>query len=392
MVLPPVRRFFMSRILLLYASSGSGHRSAAYGLAEAFRHQGVADVRVENTLDYGPSFYRELYGDFYQELSEKAPQLWEYAYKLTDKTEEDPHRILEDMRVFLDRTAVTGLHDLIASYQPDAIVCTHFQPLPILAEYRSQGKLAQPVFCVVTDYTGNAKWVSPVVDSYFVATPLVRKMLVERGASEQLIAVAGIPVDPAITQPKDQSHLRQVYEIEKQPVVTLIGSALAEERVRWIIQDLLQREIKGTLFIVAGRNADLQKRLSDLQGSPTLDLRILGFVDELDDLVALSDLVITKSGGLIVSEVMARHTPMLILDPIPGQEHWNADYVVGVGAGVQVRLAEMVPFVVEQILNDTERLNTLRDHARSFGRPRAAHTIARAVLQTRGDRPMPSMQ
>jgi processive 1,2-diacylglycerol beta-glucosyltransferase len=111
-----------------------------------------------------------------------------------------------------------------------------------------------------------------------------------------------------------------------------------------------------------------------------MHLQNLGFIDYVDDLVAASDMVISKAGGLIVSETLARGTPMLLIDPIPGQEEWNADYVVSAGAGIQLRMAESVPDTVRQLLKHPGRLAVLRASAQEAGRPRAALDIAEHVL------------
>jgi processive 1,2-diacylglycerol beta-glucosyltransferase len=160
----------------------------------------------------------------------------------------------------------------------------------------------------------------------------------------------------------------------------LIGSGLNPKTVRQMVTGLLEREISGTLFVVAGRNKNLQEHLSDLKSSATLELRMVGFIDYLDDLTAISALVVTKAGGLIISELMARQTPLLIVDPVPGQEEWNADYVVATGAGVQVRLTEMVPVVVQNLLNTPAYLEALRAGAGRAGQPRAALDVADAIL------------
>jgi processive 1,2-diacylglycerol beta-glucosyltransferase len=110
-------------------------------------------------------------------------------------------------------------------------------------------------------------------------------------------------------------------------------------------------------------------------------LRRLGMIDWVDDLVAASDLAITKSGGLIVSEILARGTPMIVIDPIPGQEEWNADYVAGSGAGVQLRQPESVPPATLSLLAHPERLALMRAQAARVGRPRAALDIAERVLR-----------
>jgi len=369
----------MTRILILYASGGGvGHRSAARSLAQVFKERGVENIWVEDALDYGSALYRQLYTSFYVDLSENVPTLWEYAYELADNNDT---RFVNDLRILLDRLGVTDLDRFVESCQPDIIVCTHFLPLHILGYHKIKGKLTTPLYAVVTDYTGHLYWVYPQVNGYFVGSPETGKMLVERGAPSDLISVTGIPIAPSICTPKDTDQIRQSFEIVREPVVTLIGSGISVDHVRHIVKGLLHEPMQGTLFVVAGRNKELQKALATLRSVPGLDLHILGFVDYLDDLIVASDLIISKAGGLTVSEVIARHTPMVVIDPVPGHEEWNADYVVSVGAGIHVRLVEMVAPAVINLLNDPERLQLFSEHARKAARPYAAYTVADAVLE-----------
>ena len=136
---------------------------------------------------------------------------------------------------------------------------------------------------------------------------------------------------------------------------------------------------------MAGRNCGLQAELSDLHGTEKLALRILGFVDYVDDLVVASDVVITKAGALVISEVLGRGRPMIIIDPIPGQEEGNVDYLVAVGAAIGLRLPEHVPFAVVQLLGDAPRLRQMGEAAAGAARPRAALDIAEEVLQDAGE-------
>jgi processive 1,2-diacylglycerol beta-glucosyltransferase len=284
------------------------------------------------------------------------------------------------LRLLINRMGVRGLDRLIAEFVPDAIVCTHFLPLNLLARERRAGDLPVPLYGVVTDYTGHAYWVYPGVDGYFVATPETAAMLARRGAPAAAIAVTGIPIDPAIAAPKDPAAIRAARDLDRPPVVTLMGGGVSVESVRAIVTGLLARGLTGTLVVVAGRNKAVQSGLSDLGGNERLTLRVLGFVDYVDDLAAASDLVVTKAGGLIVSELLARGTPMALVEPIPGQEEWNADYVVGVGAGIQLRLAEMAAPAVQHLLETPGWLPLLREGAARAGRPRAALAVAGAVL------------
>jgi processive 1,2-diacylglycerol beta-glucosyltransferase len=147
-----------------------------------------------------------------------------------------------------------------------------------------------------------------------------------------------------------------------------------------IVDGLLATDLAGTLVVVAGRNPALVEALAGRGDQGRWRLRVLGFVDYLDYLVAASDLVITKAGGLVVSEVLARGRPMLLVNSIPGQEEWNADHVISVGAGVQVRRGPMVPAAVAHLVEHPDEWRALEAAAARAGRPRAALSIADTVL------------
>jgi processive 1,2-diacylglycerol beta-glucosyltransferase len=219
-----------------------------------------------------------------------------------------------------------------------------------------------------------------------VGNELARDMLLNHGLAPEKLHVTGIPVDPDILIARDREAVRRQHGIGDQPVITLIGSGISETHVRIMVEGLLARNVEGTLYVVAGRNHDLLEEIDDIEGTERLSFKPLGFIDYLDDLMVMSDLIITKSGGLITSELLARATPMIIIDPIPGQEEYNADYVTQMGAGVHARLPESVPYLVEHLLQHPEQLARFRTQAREFGRPRAALDIAAKVLADASNR------
>ncbi|HEU5100438.1 MAG TPA: glycosyltransferase [Roseiflexaceae bacterium] len=371
----------MPRILMLHASVGSGHQRAAAALAAAFARKPGCDVALEDTLDYGSRVFRRAYTQSYRELSEHAPALWRLFYHGTNLSDPEWVEIANRLRSLVERPGVTRLAPMIARFAPGVIVCTHFLPVELLLRLKRRGLLPQPIYCVVTDVVAHCFWAMPGIDGYFVASELTRDQLIARGVAPTIVQASGIPVDPAIAEPKPAAEARHQYGFAiEQPLISLFGGGLDAERVRLMVEGLLARDIAGTLVVVAGRNAALVEALSSLSDGPSLRLRTLGFIAYVDDLVAASDLVITKAGGLIVSEVLGRGTPLLLIDPIPGQEEWNADYVVSAGAGVQLRMVELVPLAVERLLAEPERLAMLRRCAQAIGRPRSALEIAEAIL------------
>jgi processive 1,2-diacylglycerol beta-glucosyltransferase len=363
-------------ILILHASVGTGHKTAALALETAFKQAGAERVWVQDTLDYGSGLFRRLYANLYIELSEKTPELWGFAYRESNR---EQSRFERELRQLYSRIGVYKVDEL-NHLRPDAILCTHFLPIDAALNSLAPAGLKAPVFCVVTDFVGHPFWAHPRIAGTFVGNEMTADMLVSHGVPRRSLHVTGIPVNPAIAEPKAPDVIRQQHGLGDGPLILLIGSGIENAKVRRMVEGLLARNVAGTLVVVAGRNYTLQQSLADLRSGQQLQLRVLGFVDYLDDLVAASDLVITKSGGLITSEVMARGTPLVVTEPIRGQEEFNADYVVTAGVGVQVRVTDSVPYMVQSLVADGSRLARMRQNAAVHGRPRAALDIADIVL------------
>jgi processive 1,2-diacylglycerol beta-glucosyltransferase len=371
----------MERILILHASVGGGHKSAAQALAEAFARNPERVVQVEDALDYGNALFREAYTRSYLQLSDKAPLLWKLFYESADTDDRDLAIATSRLRGLIERPLVSKLDALVRKFAPNAIVCTHPLPVEVLEDLKLQGRLRTPIYCVITDFVAHSMWLNSAVDRYFLASNPTRQELIARGVPPSMLHVSGIPVTLEISVPKPAAEMRARHGLPAdEPVVALFGGGLDVRRVRLMVERLLDIPLSGELLIVAGRSEALGNALADLGDGPRMRLRKLGFINYVDDLVAASDLVITKAGGLIVSEVLARGAPMIIIDPIPGQEEWNADVVAGSGAGIQLRMPESVPYAALDLLTQPERLPVMRDQARRVGRPGAAIEIADYIM------------
>ncbi|MBP1467399.1 galactosyldiacylglycerol synthase [Candidatus Chloroploca sp. M-50] len=370
----------MPRVLLLYASVGAGHKRAAEALATAFLQRQPGEVRIEDVLDHTTRLFRVAYARSYLELTDRAPMVWGYFYTQTNA---DPtlSEFTNNLRKLVESIGTTGLKDLLRAFQPEIIICTHFLPMELLVRYKRNAMLSQPVYCVVTDYVAHTFWTYTEIDGYFVGDEQTRDQLIARGVAANQISVSGIPVDPVVNEPKEVEAIRLRHGLSTTcPLITLFGGGLDDEHIRLMVEHFLQSSLDMTLVVVAGRNPTLVESLSDLTASTHVQLRILGFVDYVDDLIAATDLVITKAGGLIVSEVLARSVPLIVIEPIPGHEEWNADYVVSCGAGVQLRIPASVARTAISMLQHPDTLALMRSAAASAGRPRAALDIAKRVL------------
>jgi processive 1,2-diacylglycerol beta-glucosyltransferase len=374
----------MPRILIIHASLGSGHVSAAHSLEKAFHQLGEQDVHVTDLLTHTSPLIADQLKRWYDRVSQKTPLLFKLLYTTTDiKQGESVEEVLETNRV-LAGLQLLFYQELLAylyRLQPDAIVSTMPFASMVIEGFRREHSFTQPDYVVLTDFMYHASWFMPGVSAYFVASDLLRQVLINWGIDPELVYATGIPVNPAIAEPKSPDAMRKKHGLPGGPVVILFAGGLLPERVRRMVELLLRSPVPMTVVAVAGRNEQMQAALAGLESTPQVQLRQLGFVDYADDLLAASDLVISKSGGLITSEVLARGVPMVVVSPIPGQEEWNADFVTGAGAGVQLRIAEMAPYAVYSLLADPERLAIMRRNSARIGRPRAALEIAEHVLR-----------
>ena len=369
------------RVMILYASLGMGHISAANALTQAFSRFPGTEVLSEDALAYASLVYRNAVIQAYKNSSEKVPQLYKALYEGSDIS--DLERSLDSNLAWakLELPFFRRLGRLIRETAPDAIVCVQQIPSRLLQLLEPEDKVSKPQYVVVTDLIAHSTWLNYGVDGYFLPNDLSANILKQRGVNPSLLHITGIPVKLEISKPKSKLEVRSRHHLPQDlSVVTLFGGGLNSRRVYAIVSSLLETLSSAMIVVVAGRNEDLLDTLTDLRDSPHVRLRKLGTIDYVDDLIVASDLIITKAGGLITSEILARGTPTIIVDPIPGQEEQNADVIAAAGAGVQLRLLEMVGPAVKYLLNHPERLDQMRQSALELGKPDAALKIAEHIL------------
>jgi processive 1,2-diacylglycerol beta-glucosyltransferase len=367
--------------MILHASLGTGHQRAAEALGDAFRRWPGVEVEVIDALDHASRLLRTAVSETYVRMSEQAPLLYRLLYDSSDSNDaaesiSGNRRLGQVERFFLGR-----LETKLAEARPDVFICTHALPAHILQHLTREGRQARPFYLTVTDFMAHGGWLTDGAAGYFLPSTLTREILIARGVPARLLHVTGIPVPLELAEPKPATEARARHDLPADgPLLLLFGGGIDPLHVRTRVTGLLAGPTAGMLVVVAGRNAALTEVLADLTDGPAMRLRVLGLIDYVDDLVAAGDLIITKAGGLIVSEVLARGRPMVIIDPLPGQEEWNADFVVAAGAAVQFRLPEMVPPGVFELLDQPARLEGMALQARGLGRPRAALDIAEHIL------------
>jgi processive 1,2-diacylglycerol beta-glucosyltransferase len=369
------------RLLVLSASAGAGHTRAGEALAAAARTADpAADVRHEDTLDLAESLYKKAYAGSFLQMVNHAPGLWGHFYQASDRPASE-RRAREKLVRFFDRLEFKRFRRFLSDFAPDAVLATHFLPCQVLAPYRRRGRYAFPLGVAVTDFDVHAFWVQPTADRYFVGSEELAFRLAVRGIEARRITSTGIPIDPGFARPRDRSALRRSLGISPgTPAVLVMGGGAGVGSLGEAVRTVLGCG-RVHVLAVAGRNAALQRSLEAMRVPPEALLSVFGFVETIGDLMAAADLAVTKSGGLTTAECLAMGLPMVVRDPIPGQEERNCDFVLEAGAAVKAEGLDALAYKVNRVFADPARLLQMRQAARAAGRPDAAAAVVTAMFE-----------
>ncbi len=366
------------RVLILSTSAGTGHVRAADALAKAFAEDPRVEV-VENVdaLKYTNKLFRDFYSKLYIQLVRSAPQVLGWLYKSSDEPWKG-----DEVRLRMDRLNTQPLMKFIKKFNPDTIVCTHFMPAGIISHLIAKGQLDAHLSIVVTDFDMHAMWLSRIFHRYFVAIDETRAHLEALGLPAERITVSGIPIDPIFGEPIDRDAVRMEFGLDPHKTTLLLSAgALGVSPTEIAVGRLMQLKHDTQTIVICGRNEEMQQRIAGIVGAGNPHFKILGYSDRMHDLMKISDLFVGKPGGLTTSEALACGLPMVILSPIPGQEERNSDHLLEDGAAIKCNEMTTIPYKIDSLLDDPARLAAMRVAARKLGRPDAARTIARNLIE-----------
>lgn len=369
------------RVLVLSASVGAGHLRAAQAVELALRELAPdAVVRNVDVLELTNATFRRLYGKAYLDLVNRVPYVLGYFYDLMDRPR-SPERKTDRLRLLVEKLNFRALLKFLRSEPWNVIVNTHFLPAEIIASLRLRGDLATPQFTVTTDFETHRLWVNQPCERYFTATAEGAAYLEHWGVPAGDVRITGIPIHPAFSRSKDRAECLARHGLAgDRPVLLQLAGGFGVGPIAELFRAVLAIEMPLQVVVVAGRNEALKVQLELIAAPERHRVKVFGFTDQIDELMAAADLVMTKPGGLTTSEALARGAALAIVNPIPGQESRNSDFLLENGAAVKINNVGTLAHKLTALLSDRARLGQLRENARRLGRPRAAFEIAEQAL------------
>ncbi len=368
------------KILIFYISRYSGHFHAAMAIEEGLRElRRDIDIVKINALDYTNPVLGKIINKTYIEIIKKKPQFWGHIYdnpKVLKKTKK--------AREALHRFNMSKIKRLLDEVSPDVIYCTQAFPCGMVADYkRSCGKKV-PLIGVLTDHAPHSYWLYDEVDHYVVPSSETAGVLEAKGIPAHRIKVYGIPVDPRFRVAHDKKKIMDKLDLtEDDPTVLVMGGSqglgVMEDVVRSFMKDTMH---SYQLLVVAGSNRKLYNRLGRLsRKGENGHIKILPFVENIDELMEASDLIVTKAGGMTTAEALVKNLPILVVKPIPGHERMNTDFLVGRGAAIEVSDHHGIYDETNRLFDSEGTLESMRRAVEKISKPDSAIDTAKLAFE-----------
>jgi processive 1,2-diacylglycerol beta-glucosyltransferase len=368
------------RILVLSASVGAGHLRAAQAVELALREIAPeAIVKNVDVLELTNQGFQRLYGKAYLDLVNLAPHVLGFFYDYMDRPRTKSRR--DKLRAAFEKLNLLKLCDLLECQRWDVVVNTHFLPAQIIAGLRKKRKIATPHITVTTDFMTHRAWMQQPCERYTTATEEGAIYLSSFGVDRSIIAPVGIPIHPVFSREKDRGQCLKKHGLKgDRPVILQSAGGFGVGPIRQLFEAILSIEQPIEVVCVAGRNEKVRKQLQSVAVPPRHRATILGYTTEMDELMCAADIVVSKPGGLTSSEVLARGAALAIVNPIPGQESRNSDYLLESGAAVKISNIATMPAKLQSLLSDPQRLHAIQSKAQAIAKPRAAFDVAEIAL------------
>ncbi|HDP16497.1 MAG TPA: hypothetical protein ENN16_01425, partial [Candidatus Omnitrophica bacterium] len=361
------------KILLMYITLNSGHHRAACAIENAIKQisPGTRTLNI-NAFAYTNPILEKIINQTYMSVIKNKPEVWEYLY-------DNPKvlRSVQGMRDAIHKFNSKKLKTLLEDFKPDAVVCTQAFPCGMVADYKHNSGSQLPLVGVLTDHAPHSYWIFPNVDCYIVPSEASREKFVKNGIDSSKIRTIGIPIDPEFSKRHDKNELCDKLGFDRQkPVVLIMGGSQGLGPVENIVNMLEGIGTGFQLAVVCGINTRLQKRLMARSKKYSKKLFVLGHVDNVDELMEVSSIVITKSGGLTTAEALSKDLPMIIVRPIPGQELKNTEFLLDQEVALRAEDSEDITALVQELLLNTNKLMEMRLRAAELKKPGAAMDTA----------------
>lgn len=364
------------RVLIMSVKAGFGHHSTARAIIDCFTKLGH-ECEMLDTFEYVNPLLADSIDSGYMFSTKYFPELYGKAYSKFDKRDEkwDKRSIFS----IFSKIVSNKLRDFIESYNPDAIIGTHSYACAIMTYLKEKGVVSCPLFGVITDFTVHPFWESTDLDYYITADEILNNQMRKKGISADKILPFGIPIREAFTSRISKTDAKAKLRIDDMPTILIMMGSMGFGNIVKDMRAIDEFDADFQVLCVCGTNEKMYREIE----SRRWNKKIIpyGFVHNVAVMMDAADCIITKPGGLTTSEFLAKGLPAIIMNPIPGQEDRNTEFLVNNGAALMVTETFGLDEALYEILNSPWRLDLLRKSVEKLAKPDAAKNLCEFVVR-----------
>ena len=373
------------KILVFYASYGGGHLNAAKSIKNCiidnYKDKNI-DIELIDCMKYVNKTIEKVTTTAYKEMAKKMPWAWGRIYS---DSQRGP---LAHISSRSNKIMAIKLLRLLREKKPDLIISTHPFGSQMCSYLKRKKKITAKIATIMTDFAPHDQWLvgNDFTDYYFVAHDKMKQYLISKEIPESKIHVTGIPISNRFLTTYDKNQILKQYHLSanKQTVLFFGGGefGLGKTRTAQIFDAFVQLDKNIQIIAIAGRNKKMKTAFEEIVSEHHKNdtVKILEFTNQVPELMAISDLVVTKPGGLTTSESLASHLPMVIINPIPGQEEENAEFLESKGIGIWIKRSDNAHEIIEKLLSNPKKLESMKENTTILARPNSTYNICKILL------------
>jgi UDP-N-acetylglucosamine 2-epimerase len=372
-------------ILLFYASYGSGHLSAATAIEQYIRenYPDAKTLKID-CVEYINKSINKISTSAYKSIILKTPVLWGQVYKLLKND------TILDITQFSNRFMAKKIFTLFEDFEPDLVISCHPLGGQITSFLKSHKKTNCKLATVMTDFASHKQWLigKDYTDYFFVSNIEMKTSLISEGIYPNKIYVSGIPISPNFYKNYDKENIYKSLNIakNKKNIIFFGGGSLglsSSSNIQAILTSLLQATDEShQIIIISGKNQklynDFQKTINNTYHKS--QIKLIDFTTELPELLPITSFVITKPGGLTITECISTNVPIILINPIPGQEKENAQYIADNKMGIWIKTNKPTSEYFQEIFNDTKLIEEIKENQKKYSHINSTKNICDILI------------
>ena len=375
------------KVLIFYASYGGGHLNAAKSIENCIKTN-YKNINVEliDCMKYVNRAIEKITTSAYKSMAKKAPWAWGRIYSDAQKGP------LAHITTRSNKILAIKLLKLLKEKQPDLIISTHPFGSQMCTYLKRKNKITAKIATIMTDFAPHDQWLvgHEYTDYFFVANDKMKNYLIDKNISKDRVFVTGIPISENFQKSYNKEEILKKYNLDENKFTVLFFGGgefgLGKTRTVQIFDAFVKETNHNNIQIVAisGKNPKMKLAFEDVVNFNKAfnNVKIIEFSNEIPKLMAISNLVVTKPGGLTTSESLASHLPMVIINPIPGQEEENAEFLESKNIAVWIKKSDNPKSIIESLINDKEKLNVMKENTQILAKPNSTKDICHILFES----------